>query len=295
MRGSFLAVMAVSTSVFAEDPCAKERAETGAWISQLAQQVDRAEVLLAPEQHLPKVSGPPLELPTGGTVSVTLTQSGSLVLGRPFPPAASAAELEKPFRESEAVMKDLHSAIKPAVPVEYVLVIDADVAWSRVVTVVSAAVKAGPRRISFVFADPAPVAAAPGPSSIDPQLAEIRGTSDFREKTDKLSAVSKGVFSGCAAILKTFGEPRESSDFGPMLLKLVERLPTCTCKFDLPAFRALVWTTFHVEPQTMARVDVAAKGRVVAAKDGEVWGTASAALVSAAGGKGPIQLALARK
>ena len=77
-----------------------------------------------------------------------------------------------------------------------------------------------------------------------------------------------------------------------MVRKLAD-LPACACKVDLGAFRALLWTTFHVESQTMASAEFAPNGRLVAAKASEKWAAAQATLVAAATGKGPLKLAIA--
>ncbi len=286
-----LATLAASTAALAQtEPCAKDREETGAWISRLAAQVDRSAVILGPEQHLASVAGPQLRL-GGGGVSVTITQAMTSVAGR----STAAADLDKALRAAEALQKDLHSEVSPGATPGYVVVIDADVPWSRVVPVIIAVVKGGPRRVTFVFADPVAGPAAPGKSSVDPDLEEIRQTPEFGEKTKKLAAVSKKIFSACPGVVKSFAEPRESAELAPMLLKLVERLPRCSCELDLAALRAVLWMTFQVDAQTMIEVEVAAKGRPVAVKQSEVWSSAQAQVVAAAKGKGAIQLVASKK
>lgn len=252
----------------------------------------------APDPAVVVVVAPCTDLARCHDADVTLELDGAPLVTGPIAAASTALVAAVRSREPQRSVPGDETA-----RAALALVIDTQLPWQAARVLLAALATSGVTRVSFGFGAAVPRAAAPGPSSIDAELAALAtpGPTPSPAPDRRPRALADRVFKDCphaavtiAAIFE--GKLAVADRWRSLARRLPEAVVACGCTLELPAVERLVWQLAGRDRGrvALAWIDVglartnAGGVAQISAAPLEAWDTVHAQVVAAARAGAPI-------
>jgi biopolymer transport protein ExbD len=303
-----LMILAACGSKKPSPPNACDTTGLAAWLKDLADEgiVDSNEIVMTQKGLLPvELDEAPARAGRGPIV--TITQDEVSFRGAPIADPRDPTSLAQ--KVSDALTRE------KATDGKLLVQMDAGIPWDVVARVMAGAEQAGDDQVTLLFmTKKGPRVAPPGPSAIDPELAELdRVTSLSLEELDhdpkdakKLDELMKGgkpgidtkVFARCPQVAQ-FQQSLQNLTPEEIMAREATELPkaiaACGCAVDMPSVKTLAWRWFgHRGPRYIVAktIRLSAQGKSVNLPADMAWKDAASKLLEAAQA-GPLSFPVA--